>query len=75
MGLMDRAKDAARKGAAEARERGEELLLKRKFNALAEDLGHVTYRQHDGMSGLEGEADSLVAQMKAVRAEIDVLVG
>lgn len=82
MGFVDKAKDvakkaggAAQKGASEARDKGEELMLRRKLNALAEDLGHVTYRQHDGMTGLEDEVDRLVEEMKAVHAEIDAVAG
>lgn len=78
MGFTDKAKelanktaDAAKKGAGDARDMGEKLLLQRKQNAVAEELGHVVYRQHQGMRGLEGEVDRLVAEMKALQAEID----
>lgn len=77
MGLVDKAKDAARraadvaqKGAEEARDKAQELGLKRRSNALAEELGHVVVRQHDGEPGLEPEVERLVAEIRAVRAEI-----
>ncbi len=82
MGLMDKAKaaaksaeSAARSAASDARDKGDELLLKRKVNGLAEELGHVTYRQHDGLTDLDGEVERLVAEMRALSAEIDALKG
>jgi hypothetical protein len=77
MGLVDKAEDAARraagvarKGAEGARDKAQELGLKRRSNALAEELGHVVVRQHDGEPGLEPEVERLVAEIRAVRAEI-----
>jgi DNA anti-recombination protein RmuC len=78
MGFTDKAKelaaktaDAAQKGAQDARDKGEKLMLQRKLNAVAEQLGHTTYRQHEGMTGLEGEVDRLVSEMRALHSEID----
>jgi len=48
-------------------------MLQRKLNATAEELGHVVYRQHRGMEGLEGEVDRLVSEMKALHSEIDAI--
>jgi len=80
MGLVDKAKeaakraaDAAQKGAGEARDKAQELGLKRKQNALAEDLGHLVVRQRDGESGLDAEIDRVVSEIRAVQAEIDAL--
>lgn len=80
MGFTDKAKDlakktaeAAQKGANEARDKGEKLMLQRKLNALAEELGHVTYRQHEGMTGLDDEVSRLVGEMRALRVEIDAI--
>lgn len=77
MGLVDRSKDAARraadvaqKGAEQARDRAQELGLRRRWNALAQELGHVVVRQHDGEPGLEPEVERLVTEIRAVRAEI-----
>ncbi len=82
MGLMDKARgaakaaeSAARGAASDARDKGDELLLKRKVNGLAEELGHVTYRQHDGLTGLDGEVERLVAEMRALYAEIGAIKG
>ena len=82
MGRMDKAKEAAkaaeaaaRSAAGDARDKGDELMLKRKVNSLAEELGHVTYRQHDGLTGLEGEVDRIVAEMRALYAEIAAIKG
>jgi hypothetical protein len=80
VGLVDKARDAAKrateaaqKGASEAREKAQELSLKRRLNGLAEDLGHVVFRQRDGETGLDAEVDRLVSEMRAVRAEIEAL--
>jgi len=80
MGLVDKAKDAAKragdaaqKGAAEARDKAHELSLKRRLSALAEDLGQVVFRQREGETGLDAEVDRLVSEMRAVNAEIEAL--
>ena len=80
MGLVDKAKDAAKraadaaqKGAGEARDKAQELSLKRKQNALAEDLGHLVVRQRDGESGLDAEIDRVVSEIRAVQAEMEAL--
>lgn len=77
MGLVDTAKDAAaraagvaRRGAEGARDKARELGLTRRSDALAEELGHVVVRQHDGEPGLEPEVERLVAEIRAVKAEI-----
>ena len=82
MGLMDKAKEAAkaaeavaRSAASDARDKGDELMLKRKVNSLAEELGHVTYRQHDGLTDLEGEVNRLVGEMRALYVEIEAIKG
>ncbi len=80
MGLVDKARDAAKKaaeaaqkGAGEARDKAQELGLRRRMNALAEDLGHVVVRQRDGEAGLDAEVDRLVSEIRAARAEIEAL--
>jgi hypothetical protein len=80
VGLVDKAKDAvkraadaAQKGAGEAKDKAQELSLKRKQNALAEDLGHLVVRQRDGESGLDAEIDRVVSEIRAVQAEMDAL--
>jgi hypothetical protein len=78
MGLVDRGKEAARRaaeaaqrGAGQAREKGQELALKRRYNALAQDLGEIVFRQREGEAGLDAEVDRLVGEMRGVRAEQD----
>ena len=80
MGFTDKAKElanktaeAAQKGAKDVRDKGEQLSLQRKLNAVAEQLGHTVYRQKQGMKDLEGEVDRLVAEMHALHAEIDAI--
>jgi hypothetical protein len=80
MGLLDKAKDAAKKGGEvakkgleEAKDKGQELTLRRKLNGLAEELGHVVFRQKEGESGLDAEVDRLVSEMRGVRAELEAM--
>ena len=75
---MDAAKaaeTAARGAASAASDKGDELILKRKVNALAEELGHVTYRQHEGLTGLDDQVDRIVGEMRALHAEIAAIKG
>jgi hypothetical protein len=80
MGLLDKAKEAAdkakvvaSKGLEEAKEKGQEITLKRKLNSLAEELGDVVFRQKEGEMGLDGEVDRLVGEMRSTKAEIAAL--
>lgn len=80
MGLVDKAReaakraaDAAQKGAEEARDKAQELSLKRRQNALAQDLGYLVVRQRNGESGLDAEIDRVASEVQAVQAEIDAL--
>ena len=80
MGLLDKAVDAAKKvadvaqeGLSEAKDKGQGLVLKRKINGYAEEIGHLVARQKGGETGLDGEVDRLVAEMRAAEAEIKAL--
>lgn len=80
MGIVDKARDAAKKaadaaqkGAGEARDKAQELTLKRRMNAQAEELGHVVFRQREGEAGLDAEVDRIVSEMRATRAETEAL--
>lgn len=80
MGLMDKAKeaakaaaDAAQKGLDEAKDAGQSFQLKRKLAGLAEEVGETVYRQREGESGLDGDVDRLIEEMRAVKAEIAAL--
>ena len=80
MGLVDKAKDAAKraadaaqKGAEEARDKAQELGLKRRQNALAQDLGYLVVRQRGGESGLAVENARMVGEVQAGQAAIDAL--
>ncbi len=80
MGFADKARDAAKKavdaaqkGAGEARDKAQEMTLKRKMNGVAEELGYTVVRQRDGESGLDAHIDRLVSEIRATQAEIDAL--
>lgn len=80
MGFMDKIRDTAQKGvdvaqkgASEAREKASEMSLKRKFNASAEQLGLLVFRQRDGEAGLEADIDRVVSEMRGIGAELDAL--
>lgn len=80
MGLMDKAKEAAKaaaeaaqKGLDEAKDAGQSFQLKRKLAGLAEEVGETVYRQREGESGLDGDVDRLIEEMRAVKAEIAAL--
>lgn len=78
MGWMDRAReaaqrasDAAQRGAEQARDKGQELGLRRRRNALAQELGEIVFRQREGEIGLDAEVERLVSEMRGVNAEIE----
>lgn len=80
MGLLDKAVDAAKKvaetaqeGLSEAKDKGQEIVIKRKINGLAEEIGHLVVRQKGGEAGLDGEIDRLVSEIRAGEAEIKAL--
>ena len=80
MGLLDKAVDAARKvaetaqeGLSEAKDKGQGLVIKRKINGYAEEIGHLVVRQKGGETGLDGEVDRLVGEIRAAEAEIKAL--
>ena len=80
MGLLDKAADAAKKladaaqeGLSEAKDKGQEMVLKRKINGFAEEIGHLVTRQKSGETGLDGEIDRLVGEIRAAEAEIKAL--
>ena len=80
MGLLDKAVDAAKQvadaaqeGLAEAKDKGQEMVLRRKINGFAEEVGHLVARQKAGESGLDAEIDRLVGEMRAGEAEIKAL--
>lgn len=80
MGLLDKARDvakqageAATKAVDQAKEKGQEFQLQRKLNGLAEDLGHVVFRQKTGEAGLDAEVNRLVSEMTTTKTEIDQL--
>jgi hypothetical protein len=80
MTLVDQAKvaakragDAAQKGFGAARDKGQQLKLKRKLDKFAAELGYLTFRQREGESGLDAEVDRVVSEMRGVRAEQDAL--
>lgn len=78
MGMLDgarsaaqRAADATRRGAADARERAQDLAIRRRQDALVSELGRIVVRRHGGEAGLEAEEARLVAAIRAAQAEID----
>lgn len=80
MGLMDKAGAAAKKvadvaqeGLSEAKDKGQTMVLRRKINGYAEELGYLVMRQKDGEAGLETEIDRLVGEIRAGEAEIRAL--
>lgn len=80
MGFLDDVKDlaqkgldVAQKGANEAREKANEVTLKRKLNGVAEELGHLVYRQRDGEDGLDPEIGKVIDQMRAIHQELSEL--
>lgn len=80
MGLMDRAKEAARHASDvaerkldEAKDAGQRVTLKRKLSGLAAELGDTVFRQRAGEAGLDAEVDRLIAEMQAVKTEMDAL--
>lgn len=80
MGILDKAVDAAKKvaetaqeGISDAKDKGQGMVLKRKINGYAEEIGHLVVRQKGGETGLDAEVDRLVGEVRAVEAEIKAL--
>jgi hypothetical protein len=80
MGLVDKAKDAAKtaagaaqKGLDDVKGAGNLYSLRRQVGTLTDQLGQVVFRQHEGEAGLESEVDRLVEEIRSVKAEIDSL--
>jgi hypothetical protein len=80
MGILDKAVDAAKKvaetaqeGLSEAKDKGQTVVLKRKVNGFAKEIGHLVIRQKGGETGLDAEIDRLVGEARAVEAEIKAL--
>jgi len=80
MGILDKAVDAGKKvaetaqeGFSEAKDKAQGVVLKRKVNGFAEEIGHLVIRQKGGEAGLDAEIDRLVGEVRAVEAEIKAL--
>lgn len=41
-----------------------QMMYDREFNRLAQELGHVTFRQAEGAGGLEDERKRLIGRMR-----------
>jgi hypothetical protein len=80
MGLVDKAKDAAKvakdaaqKGIDQTKDAGQLYQLKRTLSSQTEHLGHAVYRQHEGEGGLDAEVIRLVDEIRATKAQIEAL--
>jgi hypothetical protein len=82
MGLLDKVKETAQKGADLAKEgvkagqdKIDEQKLKKKVGELKEELGGVVYAQKSGTTavGVDAEVEiaRIVAEINAVQAELD----
>lgn len=76
MGLMDMARDAAKKaqdvaqkGVDEARDKAAEVQHKRKWGAAAQQLGELVYRQREGEDGLDEQIEQALAELRGLAAE------
>jgi hypothetical protein len=65
--------EAVQKGFGTARDKGQQMRLKHKHDKLAAELGHLTFRQREGETGLDAEVDRVVSEMRGVRAEQEAL--
>lgn len=80
MGVLDTTKDTAKKvaemaqdGLSEAKDRWQEMVLKRRVNGISEEIGHVVLRQRAGEEGFDPAVERLVADARAIEAEITAL--
>ncbi len=80
MGILDKAVDAGKKvaetaqeGLSEAKDKAQSVVLKRKVNGFAEEIGHLVIRQKGGEAGLDAEIDRLIGEVRAVEAEMKAL--
>ncbi len=80
MGILDKAVDAGKKvaetaqeGLSDAKDKAQSVVLKRKVNGFAEEIGHLVIRQKGGEAGLDTEIDRLIGEVRAVEAEMKAL--
>ncbi len=71
MSFLDKAKEKATQLSQQAKEKVDDLKDARKADALLDDLGRITYRQHTarGEEGDDAAIADLVAQLQALEAE------
>jgi len=84
MGLLDKVKETAQKGADFAKEgvkagqdKIDEQKLKKKIAELKEELGGVVYAKHTGTppENADAEVTRIVAEISAAQAELDAGAG
>ena len=66
-----KAGDAAKKGVDATKDKSQQVMLKRKLDGVAQELGQVVDRQRSGEGGLDAEIDRLVGEMRGLRAEME----
>jgi hypothetical protein len=77
MGIMDKVKATAEKAATEAKkgagiakDKLEDVQLRRKADNAAQRLGYLIYKERTGGAAAGAEADSLVKEIKDLEAQI-----
>jgi hypothetical protein len=63
----------ARRARVAARDRAEELALRRREHVLSRELGGLIVRREDGDDGLEEEIGRTLAELRGTRAELTAL--
>lgn len=79
MGLLDKAKDAAKtvgekakEGVAAGQEKVGDMKTKKRIGDLKEELGGIVYAQHTGAApaGADAEISRIVSEIKQAEAEL-----
>lgn len=70
MGLLDKMKATAKEAAGEGREKLEEVALKRKLDAAAQELGYLVFRERTQSVPAGAQLEEVIARMSSLQEQL-----